>query len=796
MKVTYDTASADPFNQRPRRCAAPAHDRGQHVDGCLAEGQRLARLAAQLRPVWHGSGATTPASTRSPKCARSAEAQRVQQHDDVARDPRRQRRLDARFGPARHHLEPAVPRRHADARVGDTTTASLPWWRSTRIGGIQLSRNFRCNPIAPPPPLPAFLGAAAALARWSFYINGHRRYTGQNPAGLPAQHSSEHQRRGQRPGGSYRCLRRANDARFLAVRHATAAAGGPGPTWSVDLGMVRKNYGLRSSDYGSDPAATGTWRYGVSNGFHAGGARRGATGRGQGWRWRRLVARPKRRTCRCGGSQSSYQGERGSLLNLGYSWRDNQFNFAVEGKHSHTRGIPRCRISLQQPAAARPRAGRVDRLHHEGLRRFRPQLPLPALSGAGGDAHGESVYWFRAIGKSASMNVSLNQNLDNRRERSLFVVLYLGAGRQGHGQRRHQRDRGQTASTPPMRSEPPCRATGGIEAGAPACARAAARTADRPRSTTWAATAAPWGRHQRCSATTVTAYAGATGSIAFMGRPAFAARRIDDAFAGGLHRRHCRRAREAGEPGHRHHGRQGHAAGGAAAVLPEQPACRSISMQLHVFADVKIERVKTVATPSDRSGTMVRFGITPVSAAALLLVDEAGKPLPLGSRVRANGQDGEPALVGFDGAVYLESLQAHNTLDVQTPGGACRTSFDYRKDGVAIPQIGRCAAPGRPRRHESSDQYFARPAPASVLRTAVAAVGGQRAGVNQLHRDDDGRGFRHGRPGRRRHAHARHRHAELHLHQDRQHQHYRVREGLLQHRRWQRRSPRTSIRAS
>ncbi|HWT17544.1 MAG TPA: FimD/PapC C-terminal domain-containing protein, partial [Variovorax sp.] len=50
---------------------------------------------------------------------------------------------------------------------------------------------------------------------------------------------------------------------------------------------------------------------------------------------------------------------------------------------------------------------------------------------------------------------------------------------------------------------------------------------------------------------------------------------------------------------------------------------------------------------------------------------------------------GEPALVGFDGAVYLESLEPRNTLDVQTPGGGrCRASFDYRKDGAGIPQIG------------------------------------------------------------------------------------------------------------
>ena len=113
---------------------------------------------------------------------------------------------------------------------------------------------------------------------------------------------------------------------------------------------------------------------------------------------------------------------------------------------------------------------------------------------------------------------------------------------------------------------------------------------------------------------------------------------------------------------------------------------------------MKIDRVKTLATPTDRSGTTVRFGITPVRAAALLLVDDAGKPLPVGSLVRVNGRAGERTLVGFDGAAYLETLEARNTLEVQTPDGRCRATFEYKKVGAGIPQIGplRCATETRP----------------------------------------------------------------------------------------------------
>ena len=105
-------------------------------------------------------------------------------------------------------------------------------------------------------------------------------------------------------------------------------------------------------------------------------------------------------------------------------------------------------------------------------------------------------------------------------------------------------------------------------------------------------------------------------------------------------------------------------------------------------ADVRIDHVKTIATPSDRAGTLVRFGITPIRAASIVLVDPTGKPLPLGSSVRLQGGTGEAALVGFDGVVYLDTLQAHNMLDVTAPEGRCHVQFDYHKQGNGIPQLG------------------------------------------------------------------------------------------------------------
>lgn len=579
-------------------------------------------------------------------------------------------------------LSTSYPDEMLTLRVGDTTTASLPWSRSTRIAGIQLSRNFALQPYQTTTPLPAFLGSATLPSQVELYINGMRQYTGQVPAG-PFQLNTVPSINGA--GNAQVVLTdafgRATTLDFSLYDTQRLLEAGLSD-WSVDLGMVRKNYGLRSFDYGSDPAATGTWRYGVNKSFTVeahGETTKGLFKVGVGGAW--LLGQ--------GGvlagavAQSSYRTEKGSLLNLGYSWRDNHFNFALEG--TRTRSEYRDVASLYGSAPPRG-SGRASIGYTTkdfgsfGLSYLYLRYPAQAA------ARIASVYWFRSLGRSASVNVSLNQDLDQRRERSLFVGFTWALDGNVTVSAGLQRDRDRTVHTADAQSSMP--SDGGIGW------RAGLRQGGGQNG--GQAEVDYLGRYGRAMAGISVlgdsryAYAGATGSIAFMGGQPFAARRIDDAFAvvstDGI----------AGVPVKLENRDIGTTDGQGMLLVAPLRAYQNNQLSIDPMqlpADVRIERVKTVATPSDRAGTLVRFGITPVSAAALLLVDEAGNPLPLGSRVRINGQGGEPALVGFDGAVYLESLEPRNTIDVQTPGGHCRASFDHRKNGADIPQIGplRCA---------------------------------------------------------------------------------------------------------
>jgi outer membrane usher protein len=74
---------------------------------------------------------------------------------------------------------------------------------------------------------------------------------------------------------------------------------------------------------------------------------------------------------------------------------------------------------------------------------------------------------------------------------------------------------------------------------------------------------------------------------------------------------------------------------------------------------------------------IVDFGVEPVAAAIVILVDAAGVPLPVGSVATLAGAD-ESAVVGYDGRTYLDGLAARNGLSVEIKDGAtCTVTFDF-----------------------------------------------------------------------------------------------------------------------
>jgi outer membrane usher protein len=92
--------------------------------------------------------------------------------------------------------------------------------------------------------------------------------------------------------------------------------------------------------------------------------------------------------------------------------------------------------------------------------------------------------------------------------------------------------------------------------------------------------------------------------------------------------------------------------------------------------------------PQDRSGVVVRFPVKISHGAILRLVDAEGVALPLGSTATLLAT-GITVPVGYDGEAYVEDLNAHNKLEVERPNGQhCSVAFDYQPVPGEIPAIG------------------------------------------------------------------------------------------------------------
>jgi outer membrane usher protein len=84
----------------------------------------------------------------------------------------------------------------------------------------------------------------------------------------------------------------------------------------------------------------------------------------------------------------------------------------------------------------------------------------------------------------------------------------------------------------------------------------------------------------------------------------------------------------------------------------------------------------------------VKFPIRKTNGALLVLVDESGHPLPVGS-VATLEPAGLAAPVGYDGEAFVENLGATNHLVVELPDdGRCVVTFAYAAVAGDIPKLG------------------------------------------------------------------------------------------------------------
>ncbi|OOG54787.1 fimbrial assembly protein [Polaromonas sp. C04] len=572
-------------------------------------------------------------------------------------------------------------------RVGDTLTDALTWTRATRIGGLQIGSNFALQPYQITTPVPALLGSATLPSQLDLYVNGMRQFNGQVPAG-PFQLNTLPNISGA--GNAQVVLTdafgRSTTLNFSLYGTQQLLKQGLS-SWSVELGRVRQNYGLVSNDYGRDLVASGTWRYGLSNSFtvetHA-EATAGLASAGAGGAW--LLGRAGVLTGSLAHSGGS--GQSGSQLGLGYNWTDSRFNVAFSGTRTEGayQDVAALYGSLPARASGSATVGyNTDHIGSFSLSYLSQQYPGQTAS------RYASAGWFKSLGRATTLSVTANQDLVNRNLRGVFVNLTWALDARTSVSTGLQHDNtGNFVTASTSRATP---SEGGWGWNA-----ALRQGDDQNGGQGELDYLGRWGRYTAgVSAFNGTryAYGDANGALVFMGGHPFAARQINDAFAlvstDGV----------PGVPVLLENRPVGSTDGNGQLLVTPLNAYQNNKLgidPMNLPADLRIDRVDAIATPGDRAGTLVEFGITPVRSASVTLVDATGKPLALGSRVQVNGQPGT-ALVGYDGDVYFDTLAAHNVVAVHTPQGICSARFDYHKDASGgIPQIGplSCTLEARP----------------------------------------------------------------------------------------------------
>lgn len=587
----------------------------------------------------------------------------------------------------------SFPDKLLTVRAGDILTGALSWTRSTRLGGLQIGTNFNLQPYRSTTPLPSFFGSATLPSKVELFVDGLKHYSGEVPAG-PFELDTAPSISGAGTAQLVVTDALGQSKTLTFSLYDTHRLLQPGLSdWSVELGAVRKNYGTKSFDYGDALAASATWRRGVSNRFSAethAEVTHGLSNAGVGGTW--LLGR-------AGGilfaslAASHSQGQSGMQYSTNYSWNNRRFNigFNALGTSGVYRDVgsqygnaPVHRSEQISTGYSIPTLGNFGLSYHQVAQAEKEDTQFARVS------------WSKSFGRRVSMNLNYNHDFDQSAKSSLSIGASLSLDRNMSMRSSLQHTAAQDIITADISKSAP--SAGGIDWRAQVRHSAASQTDDSLNSNAKDSTGALaelsyLGRYGRVQAgissndDSYATYASGTGSLVMMGGGMFPARQINSGFAvvstGGIADVPVLlQNNPIGTTNRR----------GLLLVTPlnayQENKIAIDPMQLP--ADLRINKVSLDATPTDRAGVMIAFDITPVRSATIVLIDSDEQPIALGSQVTLLSNDDKPTtVVGFDGEVYLDTLGAHNTLEITTPAdGICTVRFEYTKQGDEIPLLG------------------------------------------------------------------------------------------------------------
>lgn len=571
----------------------------------------------------------------------------------------------------------AFPDALLSVTAGDFVSGSLSWSRPTRLGGVQLRRNFALAPELVTFPVPAFFGQAALPSAVELYVNGVRQYSGSVPPGpfeltAPASVSGA----GQAQVLITDALGRRSLLNFSYYSASRLLRAGLSD-WSLEFGSARRGYGLDSFDYRSRPGLSGSLRQGLRDWLTVETHAEAGEGLALGGVGAVL------RTGDFGLFSAALAGSAGQgpgrLGSFGYSWIGGGFNAELSSTRSNRDYRDLASFAGRPPPRRSERALAGVVLGRVGS----ASVSYTRLDPGDEDA-------FRLLGLNYSLALPYRLNLFasatrdlDRRDTTVFAGLAASL------------DGGRSASTSWQRSAEGHSSVGADFSqslrpeGGLGWSLRGQRGGDQEAYQAEAAWRDDWGQVSAGGLAIddqQSVYGNASGAIVRMDRDWFVTRRADDAFVlvstGGVAdipvRLENRLIGRTDDKGH-------YLLTGLNAWQPNRVSIDLLDLPAQVRADA----VQKSAVPAERSGVTLGFALRESRVALVTLVDRSGQALPLGSRVHREGSGMAPAIVGYDGQAYLEDLPVAVRLSVVTPGNeVCETRFEMPPAVSGIPNIG------------------------------------------------------------------------------------------------------------
>lgn len=558
--------------------------------------------------------------------------------------------------------------------AGDTYTGALGWTRTTRIGGVRASTNFALQPYRVVTPLASFAGDAVLPSTVDLFINGVRQ-------------SSQEVRPGSFQIDSIPTISGAGQAQMVitdingqsrvvnfSLYNSPQLLQRGLTDWSVEAGMVRRDYGIRSFSYADEPMGSATVRHGISARAtleaHA-EATSGLQMAGAGGAW---LLGDRGGVLDLSVAGSRHDGASGHQYGAGYQWNSSLFNV---GMATLRRSDDFADVASLEEAVLPKRMDSVFLGMNWGVAQIgasyvrqetREQPP----------ARFASLTWSRQLSRNGYLSLSVNRDLENRDADSAFLYWSMPLDRYVSvaASARHSRNSDSLSleANRPVDSD-----LGGLGWRAQTTLgdrRAAqAQLAGLGRRGAWNA-GFQYQRGEAGTGDTTTGFAGASGSVLLMEKHLFAMRRVDDAFA---------LVSTDGTPGVpilQENRLVGFTDADGLLLVNRLNAWQNNRLSidpLQAPTDVRLDRTEMFAVPESRSGMLARFPMRAVLSIQTTVTGVDGKHVAAGSPVWLRDADTATTapltVVGYDGLVYLQELPPNAGLKIRQNGRYCEVEL-------------------------------------------------------------------------------------------------------------------------